>query len=79
MNMYDIIDRKRHNQILSKSEIEYVVEGYTNGSIPDYQMSAWLMAVCCNGMNDGEVANLTMAMANSGDKIDLSTIERCYS
>ncbi|WP_312104723.1 pyrimidine-nucleoside phosphorylase, partial [Lachnoclostridium sp.] len=58
-----------------KQEIEYIVSGYTNGTIPDYQMSAFLMAVCLKEMNVEETAALTMAMANSGDMLDLSAIE----
>ena len=74
MTMYDIIDKKRHGKILSKEEIEYFVHGYVNGEIPDYQMSALLMAICCNGMEDEELTNLTIIMANSGDKLDLSPV-----
>lgn len=74
MRMYDIILKKRNKIALSKSEIRYLVEGYTNGSIPDYQMSAFLMAVCFQGMNEEETTELTMAMAESGDTLDLSAI-----
>ena len=52
MMMYDIIDKKRRCEVLSKSEIEYLVSEYTAGRIPDYQMSALLMAICINGMSD---------------------------
>ena len=76
MNMYDIIDKKRHGNVLNKEEIEYFVNGYVNGTIPDYQMSSLLMAICCNGMDNNEVTNLTLAMADSGDKLDLSPVSR---
>ena len=74
MNMYDIILKKKRNIILSKEEIEFVVNGYTNGNIPDYQISAFLMAVCFNGMNEEETFYLTIAMRDSGDILDLSRI-----
>lgn len=73
--MFEIIDKKRNGLALTKDEIEYVVNGYTNGNIPDYQMSALLMAICLNGMNDEEISNLTISMANSGNRIDLSKFE----
>lgn len=75
MKMYDLINKKKNKEILSASEIEFIVKGYTEGSIPDYQMSAFLMAVCLNGMNHEETAALTVAMANSGDILDLSGIK----
>ena len=74
MNMYDIIDKKRQDKALNKEEIEYFVTGYTKGNIPDYQMSALLMAICCNGMSTRELTDLTITMANSGDKLDLSPV-----
>lgn len=74
MKMYDILDKKRNNLSLTKQEIEFVVNGYTNGEIPDYQMSALLMAICINGMNEEEITNLTISMTNSGSKIDLSEL-----
>lgn len=74
MLMYDVIEKKKRGKILSKEEIEYVVEGYTNGSISDYQMSAFLMAVWFQGMNKEETYQLTMAMMRSGDVLDLSNI-----
>lgn len=75
MNMYDLILKKREGGILSESEIRWMVEGYTNGSIPDYQMSAFLMAVYFQGMNKEETVQLTIAMAESGERLDLSEIE----
>lgn len=74
MKMYDLINKKKNNEYLTTQEIEYIIEGYTKGTIPDYQMSAFLMAVCLNGMNHEETAALTVAMANSGDILDLSKI-----
>ncbi len=75
MNIVDIIEKKRDGNILSKEEIEYFVNGYVNNEIPDYQMSSLLMAIYFRGLNDEELTNLTMAMVNSGEKIDLSGIE----
>jgi len=75
MNIYNIIDKKRHNEVLTKEEIEYFVTNYTNNNIPDYQVSALLMAIAINGMNDEEITCLTLSMAHSGDYIDLSQIE----
>lgn len=75
MKMYDLINKKKLTERLSKEEIEFIVKGYTDGTIPDYQMSAFLMAVCLNGMDHEETAALTVAMANSGDILDLSKIE----
>ena len=75
MRMYDIIDKKRYKGKLSKEEIHFVVDGFTKGEIPDYQMSAFLMAVCLNGMDKEETVEMTLAMAHSGDMLDLSPIE----
>ncbi len=74
MNTYDIIMKKRDGNVLDKEEIAYMVDGYTKGSIPDYQMAAFLMAVYFQGMNHEETTMLTMAMADSGDCLDLSAI-----
>lgn len=74
MRMADIITKKRNGMALSKKEIHYFIEGYTNGTIPDYQASALLMAIYFKGMNEEETANLTESMASSGDTIDLSGI-----
>ena len=74
MRMYDIIEKKKRNIELNKEEIDFFVNGYTNGSIPDYQISALLMAIYFNGMSDNELSFLTLAMANSGDTIDLSNV-----
>lgn len=74
MRIYDIIAKKRDKLTLSKDEIEFFVNGYTDGSIPDYQASALLMAIYLNGMTDEEITYLTFAMANSGETVDLSKI-----
>ncbi|CAM4176151.1 pyrimidine-nucleoside phosphorylase [Lacicoccus alkaliphilus] len=75
MRMVDIIAKKRDGEALTKEEIDFFVEGYTNDEIPDYQVSSLMMAMFFNDMNDEERANLTMAMVASGDQIDLSEIE----
>ncbi|NBJ70240.1 MULTISPECIES: pyrimidine-nucleoside phosphorylase [Clostridia] len=75
MRMYDIIEKKRDNQALTKEEIKFFIQGYTNGEIPDYQVSALLMAIYFQDMNAQERADLTQAMVESGDQIDLSAIE----
>jgi len=72
MNILEIIAKKRDKKDLTKEEIEYFIEGYTNGSITDYQAAALIMAIYINGMNDEEITNLTIAMANSGEMLDLS-------
>ncbi|QKQ28512.1 pyrimidine-nucleoside phosphorylase [Staphylococcus hominis] len=74
MRMVDIIEKKRDGQTLTKEEIEFFIEGYTNGDIPDYQASSLAMAIFFQDMNEEERAALTMAMVNSGDVIDLSKI-----
>ena len=74
MRMYDLITKKKHNEPLTDAEIEYMIDGYVKGDIPDYQMSSMLMAIWFNGMNDHEITELTKIMAKSGDMIDLSAI-----
>ncbi len=74
MRAYDIIYRKRMGQELTTDEIRFLVRGYVSGEVTDYQMAAWAMAVCIQGMTPRETADLTMAMAESGDQIDLSGI-----
>lgn len=74
VRMVDVIQKKRNGEVLSKEEIDLFVDGYTNGTIPDYQASAFLMAVYFKGMNAREQADLTMAMVASGEQIDLSAI-----
>ncbi|MDT2604143.1 pyrimidine-nucleoside phosphorylase [Enterococcus dongliensis] len=75
MRMVDLIEKKRDGNVLSKEEIDFIIEGYTAGDIPDYQMSALLMAIFYQDMTDEEISHLTLAMANSGDIIDLSSID----
>lgn len=74
MNIQEIIAKKRDKQKLSKQEIEYFIENYTNGNIPDYQAAALTMAIYLNGMDEEETTNLTLAMAHSGDVLDLSEL-----
>lgn len=75
MRMVDLIEKKRDGLELSTDEINFIIQGYTEGSIPDYQMSALTMAIVFRGMTEKERADLTMAMVKSGDQIDLSQIE----
>lgn len=75
MRMVDLIIKKKHGETLTEEEIKFIVSGFVDGSIPDYQMSAFMMAVCFNGMNNDEIAKLTMAMTYSGDVMDLSDID----
>ena len=75
MTMYDCIMKKKHGKELSSEEIRYIIQGYTKGEIPDYQMSALTMAICFQGMSDEETKDLTLAMAESGDILDLSAIQ----
>ncbi len=74
MRMYDLITKKKHKEALTDEEIQYMIDGYVKGDIPDYQMSSMLMAIWFNGMNDHEITELTKVMAKSGDMIDLSAI-----
>ncbi|MFD0680990.1 MULTISPECIES: pyrimidine-nucleoside phosphorylase [unclassified Paenibacillus] len=74
MRTVDIIQKKRDGKPLTTQEIEALIQGYVSGEIPDYQMSAWAMAVYFNGMTAAETADLTLAMARSGDQADLSSI-----
>lgn len=75
MRMYDLIEKKKRNEKLDREEIRFMVQGFINGEIPDYQMAAMLMAICFNGMDDEETTRLTLEMAHSGDMVDLSPIE----
>ena len=75
MRMYEVIEKKRDGKELSKEELSYFINGYCEGSIPDYQAAALLMAIFIRGMSSGETADLTWLMANSGDRIDLSSIK----
>ena len=75
MRMYDIILKKRANLPLTDEEIRFVIDGYVRGDIPDYQVSALLMTIVFNGMNARELGTLTLAMAQSGNMVDLSNID----
>ena len=74
MRLVDLINKKKQKQELTKEEIHYLIKGYVNGDIPDYQVSALLMAICYEGLNDNELYYLTKEMLESGDEVDLSEI-----
>lgn len=74
MRVVDLINKKKQNQELTEEEIHYLIKGYVNGDIPDYQVSALLMAICYEGLNDNELYYLTKEMLESGDEVDLSEI-----
>ncbi|MBM7854697.1 pyrimidine-nucleoside phosphorylase [Desulfohalotomaculum tongense] len=74
MRMYDLIMKKRQGEELSAEEIDFIVQGYTRGIIPDYQIAAWLMAVYFQKLSARETVDLTMSMVNSGEKLDLSKV-----
>ena len=74
MNIIDIITKKKNKEELSYDEINYAITNYLNGEVKDYQMSSLLMAIVLNGMTDEETFNLTKIMIESGDVIDLSSI-----
>jgi len=74
MRAVDIIEKKKKNNPLTKEEIDFMIQGYTQGQIPDYQMAAFLMTIYFNGMNYDEIANMTESFVNSGDSVDLSRI-----
>ncbi|MBI4758699.1 MAG: pyrimidine-nucleoside phosphorylase, partial [Chloroflexi bacterium] len=67
MRMVDLIAKKREGLALNGEEIEYVIKGFTRGEIPDYQVSAWLMAVVLRGIEEREITDITLAMAHSGE------------
>lgn len=75
MTMYDLIIKKKRGMALTKEEIHFMIQGYVSEKIPDYQMSAMMMAICFRGMNENETKELTLAMAHSGDMMDLSHVE----
>lgn len=75
MNMLECIEKKRDGLELSEAEIKFIIDEAVRGNIPDYQLTAWMMAICCRGMSSSETAALTMAMMHSGNVIDLSKIE----
>ena len=74
MDIISIIDKKRLGKILKEEELEYVINGYLDGSIADYQMSSLLMAIVIKGMTNNEIITLTKLMLNSGEKLDLSNL-----
>lgn len=74
MRMFDIIMAKKSGREHTRAELQFMIDGYVAGTIPDYQMSAWMMAVCMKGMTDAETATLTDIMAHTGDMVDLSPI-----
>lgn len=74
MRVYDIILRKRNGMELSAGEINHLIAGYMSGSVPDYQIAAFVMAVFFQGMSARETSDLTMAIVESGDRVDLSAI-----
>lgn len=74
MRMYDLILKKKEGKELTTEEISYMIDGFTKGEIPDYQMSAMMMAICFQGMSKKETVDLTLAMRDSGDVLDLSRI-----
>lgn len=74
MRMYDIIEKKRDGGKLSDEEIDFFIDGYVKGEIPDYQVSSLLMAIYFRGLDDEELTKLTLAMVNSGETVDLSGI-----
>ena len=76
MNILNIIEKKRDKKELTKEEIEYFINGYTCGEIADYQAAALVMAIYLNGMTNKETTNLTIAMANSGERLDLSNLNK---
>ncbi len=75
MNMTDIIFKKKRGEKLEENEIDWMIENYVKENIPDYQMAAWLMAVCFNSLSEEETLKLTMAMKNSGDVLNLSGVK----
>ena len=75
MRMYDLIEKNKHGGILTRQELHEMIQGFVTGEIPDYQMSAMLMAIYFKGMEGEEIINLTLEMAASGDMVDLSEIQ----
>lgn len=75
MRMYDLIEKKKQGGHLTSDEIRWMIAGFTEGGIPDYQMSAMLMAICFQGMDEAETLTMTLAMRDSGDVLDLSRIQ----
>ena len=76
MGMYDIIDKKKRGGEFTRQEIEYFINGYVEGMVPDYQVAALLMAIYYQGMSDNELLDMTNIMANSGEILDLSKLNK---
>ena len=74
MRIVDLIDKKKHGGVHTKEEINFIIDSMMNGSAPDYQISAWLMAVYFKGLTDEETAHLTEAMIDSGEVIDFGDL-----
>ncbi len=74
MRAVDLIEKKKQGEALSMEEIKFLIEGFTSGTVADYQMAAWAMAVCFRGMTPEETAMLTECMAKSGGQVDLSSL-----
>ena len=74
MRMYDLIEKKKQGRSLTGQELDWMIAGFTEGAIPDYQMAAFLMAVCFQGMSEQETTAMTLAMARSGEIADLSAV-----
>src|ERR687885_1512447 len=79
VRMVDLIEKKRDGGAHSRDELEALVGGYVRGEVPDYQIAAWLMAVCWRGMQPDEVASLTQVMADSGERLDLAAVGRAVA
>ena len=77
MRIYDLIKKKRDGGTHSEEELRFIIDAYVSGEIPDYQISAWLMAVYFRGMSKKETLDFTQALVLSGDQVDLSAIEGC--
>ena len=75
MRVVDIIEKKKNNFALTNEEIHFIIDGYVKNIIPDYQISALLMAICFNGLNEQEQVAFTKEMLESGEQVDLSSID----
>ncbi len=74
MQMYDLVQKTRRQEALTDEQIQWIVNGFCHGEIPDYMMSAWMMAVCCQGLTDAETAALTLAMRDSGECLSMESV-----
>ena len=74
MRAYDLLEKKKRGEVLSQEELHFLIDGYVQGEIPDYQMAAFLMAVCLRGMTDQETEAMTQIMRASGAQVDLAGI-----